>query len=111
MLLYNGTIHYFDWAIFNSFLYVYQAGSKSLSPPYGSSMKQSDVDPLDPLLLFLWGFLPRPQLADVDLANVAWSFVTAGLSGSVPPNFPAAEDFWFNQVTFEEDPIARNRTK
>ena len=58
-------------------------------------MKQSDVDPLDPLLLFLWVFLPRPQLADVDLANVAWSFVTVGLSGSVPPNFvTAAEDFW-----------------
>lgn len=54
---------------------------------YADTMKQSDVDPLP---LFLLGFLPRPQLADVDLANVAWSFVTA---------------------TFEEDPIARNPTK
>jgi len=24
--IFHGTIHYFDWAIFNSFLYVYQAG-------------------------------------------------------------------------------------
>ena len=41
----------------------------------------------DPLLIWV---LPRPQFADLDLANVAWAFAS--------------------QVTLEEDSIARNPT-